>query len=139
MHLQVRCLQIIVRWRDQMIADVLMSDTFEQSFSRLPLPMRDIVKRKIRLLSENPGHPSLNTHRLHKVKANIWDCYVSESMRLLYEIRDGNLQLWNVGPHSMVDNVRLRGFAANTRFSRMEQEPETIPMLPQDKPEKPAF
>jgi mRNA-degrading endonuclease YafQ of YafQ-DinJ toxin-antitoxin module len=75
-----------------MIADALMSDAFEQTFSRLPFPMRDIVKRKIRLLSENPGHPSLNTHRLHNVKANIWDCYISESMRLLYEIKDNNLQ-----------------------------------------------
>jgi mRNA-degrading endonuclease YafQ of YafQ-DinJ toxin-antitoxin module len=75
-----------------MIADVLMSDTFEQSFSRLSLPMRDIVKRKIRLLAENPGHPSLNTHRLRSAKANIWDCYISESMRLLYEIKDNNLQ-----------------------------------------------
>ena len=81
-----------------MIADVLMSDAFEQSFSRLPFPMRDIVKRKIRLLSENPGHPSLNSHRLHNVKANIWDCYISESMRLLYEIKDNNLQLWDIGP-----------------------------------------
>jgi superfamily I DNA/RNA helicase/mRNA-degrading endonuclease YafQ of YafQ-DinJ toxin-antitoxin module len=122
-----------------MLIDVLTSDSFDQSLSRLPLPMRETVRRKIHLLAENPGHPSLNTHRLHNVKANIWDCYVSESMRLLYEIRDGNLQLWNVGPHSMVDNVRLRGFAANTRFSRMEQASEAIPLPPRDKPEKPAF
>jgi len=61
-----------------MIADVLMSDAFEQSFSRLPFPMRDIVKRKIRLLSENPGHPSLNTHRLHNVKANIGSNPISD-------------------------------------------------------------
>src|SRR6266699_3295438 len=66
------------KWREQMIADVLMSDAFEQSFSRLPFPMRDIVKRKIRLLSENPGHPSLNSHRLRNVKANIWDCFICE-------------------------------------------------------------
>lgn len=123
-----------------MIADVLMSDAFEQSFSRLPFPMRDIVKRKIRLLSENPGHPSLNSHRLHNVKANIWDCYISESMRLLYEIKDNNLQLWDIGPHSLVDNVHLRGFAANTRFSRMDQP--AGPSTPQpslDEPKKPAF
>ena len=123
-----------------MIADVLMSDAFEQSFSRLPFPMRDIVKRKIRLLSENPGHPSLNTHRLHNVKANIWDCYISESVRLLYEIKDNNLQLWDIGPHSLVDNVHLRGFAANTRFSRMDQP--AGPSTPQpslDEPKKPAF
>lgn len=125
---------------DYMIADVLMSDTFEQSFSRLPLSMRDIVKRKIRLLSENPGHPSLNTHRLHSAKANIWDCYISESMRLLYEIKDNNLQLWDVGPHSLVDNVHLRVFAANTRFSRLDQ-PAVLskPQLSPDNLKKPAF
>lgn len=54
-----------------MLIDVLTSDSFAQSFSRLPLSMRDTVRRKIHLLAENPGHPSLNTHRLHNVKANI--------------------------------------------------------------------
>jgi len=107
-----------------MIVAILMSDTFEQSFSRLTTSMRDIIKRKIHLLAENPSHPSLNSHRLHSAKANIWDCYISESMRLLYEIKESNLLLWDVGSHSLVDNVHLRGFAANTRFSRLYEAAE---------------
>jgi superfamily I DNA/RNA helicase/mRNA-degrading endonuclease YafQ of YafQ-DinJ toxin-antitoxin module len=123
-----------------MILAVLMSDTFEQSFSRLIPSMRDIIRRKIHLLAENPSHPSLNTHRLHSAKANIWDCYISESMRLLYEIKESNLQLWDVGSHSLVDNIHLRGFAANTRFSRLyEAEDVAISPPPLDEQKKPKF
>jgi len=45
-------------------------------------------------------------------------------MRLLYEIKESNLLLWDVGSHSLVDNVHLRGFAANTRFSRLYEAAE---------------
>ena len=108
-----------------MIVDFLMSEAFEQALNRLTLSMHENVFRKLHLLAENPGHPSLNTHRLQSAKANIWDCYITQSVRLLYEIKEGNLHLWDLGPHSIVDNVHLRGFAANTRFRRMEITPET--------------
>jgi hypothetical protein len=53
---------------------------------------------------------------------------------------EGVSELWDIGPHSLVDNVHLRGFAANTRFSRMDQP--AGPSTPQpslDEPKKPAF
>src|SRR5712692_11977999 len=108
-----------------MIVDFLIIYAFEQALNRLTLSMHENVFRKLHLLAENPGHPSLNTHRLQSAKANIWDCYITQSVRLLYEIKEGNLHLWDLGPHSIVDNVHLRGLAANTRFRRMEITPET--------------
>ncbi len=83
-----------------MIVDILVSEDFVRMLDSLSLSMRDIVRRKIRLLAENPRHPSLNVHPLHQVKErDIWDCYISDSMRLLYEIEEGKLHLWDLGSH----------------------------------------
>jgi addiction module RelE/StbE family toxin len=89
-----------------MIVDILVSEDFVRMLDSLSLSMRDIVRRKIRLLAENPRHPSLNVHPLHQVKErDIWDCYISDSMRLLYEIEEGKLHLWDLGSHAIVDKV----------------------------------
>jgi len=123
-----------------MLVDILTTDTFEHGLSQLSPGMRETAIRKIRLLAENPAHPSLKTHRLKTVKANIWDCYITESMRLLYEIKDKCLHLWELGSHSIVDNVRLRGFAANTRFNRRDDFlPDVLPFILEPEQEKPYF
>ena len=126
-----------------MLNDVVTSDDFEHGLSQLPLSMREIVIKKVRLLAENPAHPSLNTHRIKLVKGNIWECYISDSMRLLYEVKDKCLYLWELGSHAIVDNVRLRGFAANTRFNRRDDilaDTLAIPLIPlQVEQEKPHF
>ena len=104
--------------------------------------MKKIVLEKIRLLSENPRHPSLNVHPLHNIKANIWDCYITDKMRLLYENKDGNLLLWDIGEHAIVDRVHLRSFAAHTRFKRMEEVRDALPprsdvIVPSKEPTRP--
>ena len=109
-----------------MLIDVVTSDDFEHGLSQLPLSMREIVIKKVRLLAENPAHPSLNTHRVKLVKGHIWECYITESMRLLYEVKEKCLYLWELGSHAIVDNVRLRGFAANTRFNRRDDIYRTL-------------
>ena len=51
-----------------MIVDVLGSEDFVRMLDSLSLSMRDVVFRKVRLLVDNPGHPSLNVHPLHQVR-----------------------------------------------------------------------
>ncbi len=117
-----------------MLNTIEMTDTFERVLSQLPESMKEIVNKKIRLLAENPKHPSLNTHRIQKIKVNmhIWECYITESMRLLYEMREGVLRLWYLGSHAIVDNVHLRSFAASTRFSRLEIQTDVLPVPSQE-------
>ena len=105
-----------------MIVDVLGSEDFVRMLDSLSLSMRDVVFRKVRLLIDNPGHPSLNVHPLHQVKErDIWDCYISDSMRLLYEIEEGNLHLWDLGSHAIVDKVHLRRFGSHMHFNPMRE------------------
>lgn len=115
-----------------MSGDVLTTDAFERGLSQLSHSMQTIAMKKIRLLAENPKHPSLNTHRIRQIKADvhIWDCYITESIRLLYEVRDGMLYLWDLGKHAIVDNVHLRSFAANTRFSHRTILPDVLDVSP---------
>ncbi|HYK84967.1 MAG TPA: UvrD-helicase domain-containing protein [Ktedonobacteraceae bacterium] len=115
-----------------MSGDVLTTDAFERGLSQLSHTMQTIAMKKIRLLAENPKHPSLNTHRIRQIKADvhIWDCYITESIRLLYEVRDGMLYLWDLGKHAIVDNVHLRSFAANTRFSHRTILPDVLDVSP---------
>jgi superfamily I DNA/RNA helicase/mRNA-degrading endonuclease YafQ of YafQ-DinJ toxin-antitoxin module len=122
-----------------MLVDILVSDIFDQSLQQLTPSVQENVFKKVNLLAQNPAHPSLKAHRLHQAKGNIWDCYISDSMRLLYEIKDGTLRLWDIGSHAIVDTVHLRGFAAHTRFSRKEIGPSVAPSSPAVKPQKPRF
>src|SRR5260370_33603403 len=103
-----------------MIVDVLGSEDFVRMLDSLSLSMRDVVFRKVRLLVDNPGHPSLNVHPLHQVKErDIWDCYISDSMRLLYEIVEGNLHIWALGSLAIVDRVHFRRFVCCRLFTPM--------------------
>jgi addiction module RelE/StbE family toxin len=92
--------------------EIIMTSDFQRAWRQLTPQMQRIVKNKISRLVENPGHPSLHTHRLRQTREDIWVCYVSNSMRLLYEYKEGALYLWDVGSHSIVDRVHLRKFAS---------------------------
>jgi mRNA-degrading endonuclease YafQ of YafQ-DinJ toxin-antitoxin module len=122
-----------------MVVEILVTETFDQALRQLSESMRKIVMGKIRLLAENPAHPSLQVHKLQQIKVDIWECYININMRLLFEVKDGVLRLWNLGSHSVVDHVHLRGFAAHTRFSRMEmpQPSSTPPASELTPPERP--
>ena len=113
-----------------MIIDIQASEDAEKELQKLSQLGRKRVLEKIGYLVQDPCHPSLNTHRLHltKIDADIWDCYISDSMRLLYEVKDGTLRLWSLGSHAIVDKAHLRSFAAHTRFSRLEEFAPALPM-----------
>ncbi len=75
-------------------------------------PHPHVVYKKIQFLAENPYHPSLNGHQLNQVRGrNIWDAYISNSERILYELKDGILRLWDLGSHSIVDKAHLHKYS----------------------------
>jgi mRNA-degrading endonuclease YafQ of YafQ-DinJ toxin-antitoxin module len=92
-----------------MVTTIRASATFVRVFRRHPHP--DIVRSKINYLIQNPKHNSLSIHRLHRVKdRDIWDCYINASERLLFEIKDEELCLWELGSHAVVDKAHRRRF-----------------------------
>ncbi|HLH61296.1 MAG TPA: hypothetical protein VKV20_06380 [Ktedonobacteraceae bacterium] len=84
---------------------------FLESYRQLPERIRRIVDSKIEQLAANPGHRSLQAHKLRQVKGEtIWSCYISINKRLLYQYKRGHIYLWDVGEHSIVERAHLRRF-----------------------------
>jgi len=93
-----------------MTLEILATKSFEQALRQHPHP--HVVYKKIQFLAENPYHPSLNGHQLNQVRGrNIWDAYISNSERSLYELKDGILRLWDLGSHSIVDKAHLHKYS----------------------------
>lgn len=113
-----------------MITDILMSRDFEMVFQQLQPQKREIVRRKIDYLAANAAHSSLNAHRLKQADGDIWDCYIDQGMRLLYEMQRNTLRLWYIGGHALVDHVQRLSFNQHAKFLSW--------LMPQDSAAPPA-
>ncbi|MEW5871033.1 MAG: type II toxin-antitoxin system mRNA interferase toxin, RelE/StbE family [Chloroflexota bacterium] len=72
---------------------------FLRLYARLPVHIQEKVKKQVRLLAENPRHPSLQTKPIQGV-TGIYEARVDQDFRLTYE-REANdtLVLRVVGKH----------------------------------------
>ena len=104
-----------------MAFEIQMTKVFEDALARYPY--KKAVFKTIRLLLENPAHPSLKAHKLEHARDDMWVARISDGDRIIYEFKNNILYLWNMGIHD-VERVKYNGFAANTRFSRLELIPE---------------
>jgi addiction module RelE/StbE family toxin len=78
---------------------VKFSRHFLRLFARLPAPIKEKVKKQIRLLAENPRHPSLQTKPLQGA-AGIYEARVDRDYRMTYEREsDDTLVLRVVAKH----------------------------------------
>ncbi len=91
-----------------MRAEIMASESFKRAWEQLTPQMRDIVTGKIGLLAVNRGHPSLHVHRVRRARGDIQICYITHTMRVLFEIRGGLLCLLDLGSHTIVDKVHKR-------------------------------
>ena len=92
--------------------EVIRTKQFELAWRKLPPRLKKIVGRKIRQLSGNQRYPSLQVHRVvHQANAaNLWICYLTLSLRLLYQRTDNTIYLWDMGNHTIVDRLHTRQF-----------------------------
>lgn len=110
--------------------NIVVSDDFLSDLDSLSIDMRRRVMNKIRLLAENPAHPSLNAHRLERVPAdNIWECYITRGNRLVYEPQGEELRLWRVGDHTLIDRVHQLSFSPHTPFRRLDADERAKPAV----------
>ncbi|HEX7733703.1 MAG TPA: 3'-5' exonuclease [Ktedonobacteraceae bacterium] len=93
-----------------MVDDIRVTQDFDTAFRSLPAQKQAIIKRKVEYLAQNPQHPSLNVHRVKQADGQIWECYIDQGMRLLYEAQQGILRLWYLGGHAIVERARQLSF-----------------------------
>jgi len=106
--------------------DIVVSDEFLAELDTAPSELRERALRKIELLAENPAHPSLNAHRIHRAPGK-WECYVTKSHRIIYEPAGDELRLWRIGDHQIIDRVHTLSFSPHTPFRRLDQDEPAVP------------
>ena len=78
---------------------------FEKKLKGLPPEIREASKKTLRLLSENPRHPSLKTHKVDKATGDfggdVFEAYVTKKYRLTWEYGpdQGMIALRNIDNH----------------------------------------
>jgi mRNA-degrading endonuclease YafQ of YafQ-DinJ toxin-antitoxin module len=79
---------------------ILWTPLFARDFQNLPGDVQARAERTIRLLAENPRHPSLRAKKMQGVE-NIWEASATLSYRIT-EVRGETLVLRRVGTHDIL-------------------------------------
>ena len=74
------------------------TDRFLRAYAALDDQDVERVKKALRLLVENPRHPSLRVKRVQGTD-HIWEARASLAIRLTFEMQGDLLVLRNVGAH----------------------------------------
>lgn len=88
-----------------MAFSVIIPRSFENKLKKLSPDVLEAAKKSIRLLSDNPRHPSLQTHKVQKAVGNfggdVFEAYVTKKYRLTWEYGpdQGALSLRNIDNH----------------------------------------
>lgn len=105
-----------------MAKELIVSDDFLTGLDDLTPDLKERALEKIKLLAENPSHPSLNAHKIKRTEGK-WECYINMAYRIIYEPLADVIRLWKIGDHSIIDKVHTLSFAAHTPFRYfLEQE-----------------
>jgi len=106
--------------------EIVVSDDFLSNLDDLVPDLKERALAKIRLLSENPAHPSLKAHKIQRAPGK-WECYISDDHRLIYEPAAAEIRLWRIGDHAIIDRVHTLSFSPHTAFRRLDGDDPEVP------------
>ncbi|MBF0492269.1 MAG: hypothetical protein HQM15_05760 [Deltaproteobacteria bacterium] len=84
---------------------LFISPLFEKKLKKLPKDILEATRKTTKLLSENPKHPSLKTHKVLRAVGNfgsdVFEAYVTMKYRLTWEYGpdQGMITLRNIDNH----------------------------------------
>jgi len=107
-----------------MAKELIVSDDFLAGLDDLTPDLKERALEKIKLLAENPAHPSLNAHKLKRAEGK-WECYINMAYRIIYEPLADVIRLWKIGDHSIIDKVHTLSFAGHTPFRHFLEKEES--------------
>jgi addiction module RelE/StbE family toxin len=82
---------------------ITFSKAFQKNYKKLTKQEQDMLKKKIKILSENPMHPSLRTKRVQGTK-DVFEFSINMSLRVLWKYEDGRIiLLLDVGTHKVFE------------------------------------
>mgnify|MGYP000939236951 CR=1 FL=1 len=71
---------------------------FAKAYRMLDDSIKDTVKTKLRLMAQNPFHPSLRTKKVQG-KNGIFEASVNKNIRITWQYGKGGILLRNIGEH----------------------------------------
>ena len=80
---------------------IVWTPPFTRDFQALPHEVRARAEKALRLLVENPRHPSLRAKKMQGVE-DIWEARVSLSHRITYQLAENTLTLRRIGTHDIL-------------------------------------
>ena len=78
--------------------NIYFSDHFLDIVQRLPDDVKEALKEKLDLLTDNPAHPSLRTKKI-KGHDRIFEARIAMSIRMTWEYYEDGILLRNIGDH----------------------------------------
>ncbi|MFQ5341735.1 MAG: type II toxin-antitoxin system YafQ family toxin [Anaerolineae bacterium] len=75
---------------------------FKKDYRKLSPDLQRRVDGKLRLLLQDPRHPSLRVHKIRGTD-DVWELSVTMNCRLIFEIETEYYVLLAVGPHDIVE------------------------------------
>lgn len=82
---------------------IIFTKSFEKSLKKLSLGEQKQVAIKLKLLQENPLHPSLRTKKIQGFQ-NLFECSINMDMRILWRYEGSEIIIaLDIGHHSIVD------------------------------------
>ncbi|MGQ9754983.1 MAG: type II toxin-antitoxin system RelE/ParE family toxin [Desulfotomaculales bacterium] len=79
---------------------IVRTDSFLEQFSELRREAQKHVLKTLRLLGDNPKHPSLRVHRIKGTP--LWEAYASKSIRVIFQREGDTLILLACGHHDIL-------------------------------------
>ena len=78
--------------------NVYYTELFLEKVSNLSVDSKKVLKAKLKLLVENPRHPSLRTKKIQG-QEGIFEASVTMDIRLTWQYTEDGILLRNIGEH----------------------------------------
>jgi len=78
--------------------EIYFSERFRKDYKSFSDDTKKIIKAKLKILSENPHHPSLRTKKI-KGKEDIFETSISAHIRMTWNYFEGKILLRAIGEH----------------------------------------
>ncbi|MBU4483261.1 MAG: hypothetical protein L6305_02980 [Actinomycetia bacterium] len=81
--------------------EIYFSERFKKDYKLFSDDIKKTIKAKLKILSENPYHPSLRTKKI-KGKEDIFETSINMGIRMTWNYYEGKILLRAIGEHNKI-------------------------------------
>lgn len=85
-----------------MSSRLLFTKPFVRDYQELPEEIQKEVDKALRLLLDNPRHPSLRTKKMQPKGRGIFEARVTQGYRMTFQVNPPDLVMRRVGTHDIL-------------------------------------